>query len=691
MKGLFEKLFSAPRSASTRRTTKRRASLSLEALEERSLLSVFGSVLSAPIHNSVVAPTSTSPATTQPMQVIQTRATVPTQVDLASDSWIDLSNTQGPNPLDVHDAGNTTGQGDVIANSVLGVSPNERGSVADQLNTPSDPAAPLGAILGDSPDMVVRPDAFAPALSSNPGASHTLYLNFNGDYRAEWTGKDPYGNTWTFPDVNALDHPENVIMNPYERTALTPLTNAQRAQITEIWARVAEDYAPFDVNVTTVDPGNLDNGKTLMVDIGQSNGWFTGSEGVDEGKSGISSIGSFTDDYPNVVFAFVENIAIGYGAYNDPTTPAKVADTVSHEAGHSFGLLHHHVLNADGTLQNEYDPGSGNWSPIMGDSLNRDTRHTWGIGMTGEVGIESMSLVFGNTPIAEYDDRQIEVDSNVLGAVLGFRADDFGDDIASATPLNMADGTGVASGIVGLRPFDPFGPVNRDVDVFSFNNAFAGQVTVRADVLGYHNGSNLNAHIELWSGDRMIATADPYDDQGNAQLIETLAPGTYYVKLMGAGEFDAGKYTLTVQAPSVFGRAGTMSSDASRLAGQINGFFADTTKSVDSLPLDTQVMPDAQTGLDTAETDATAAAPADGATLADQAMGADELAMLQALASVDAPPADEAIAADQVDAAVADAAVSYFVMNMPATTTAGAPVIATATQAPSGTAPSGVP
>src|SRR5262249_41757939 len=168
-----------------------------------------------------------------------------------------------------------------------------------------------------------------------------------------------------------------------------------------------------------------------------------------------------------VVFAFVENIANGYGAYNDPTTAARVANTVSHEAGHAFGLLHHHLLNADGTLQNEYDPGSGNWSPIMGDSMNLDpkggvgpvTRHTWSIGMTGEVGTYSQSTVFGNIPIATYDDRQIEVDSNVLGAVLGFRADDFGDDIANATPLNMSGGEGAVNGIVGLRQFDVFGPV----------------------------------------------------------------------------------------------------------------------------------------------------------------------------------------------------------------------------------------
>ncbi|HLW66266.1 MAG TPA: hypothetical protein VKS79_13215 [Gemmataceae bacterium] len=451
------------------------------------------------------------------------------------------------------------------AEPMLTANPSEVGNIVDLLNTPSDPPPALGAVVGDSPDQVVRPGSFAPALSSNPGASHTLYLNFDGDYRDRWTQLDANGNPASY---------KNVKMYPFERTGLTPLTDAQRDQITEIWARVAEDYAPFDVNVTTVDPGNLDNGKTVMVDIGQSNEWFVDENGIPKSNAGTSSIGSFTDNQPNVVFDFIENIGV---FYNDPTFAAKVADNASHEAGHSFGLLHHHVLNADGTLQNEYDPGSGNSTPIMGDTINEDTRHIWGIGMTGEVGTDAA----GNP----YDDRQIQVDSNVLGAVLGFRADDFGDDIAHATPLNMDGGVGTVNGIVGLRQFDLFGPVNRDVDVFSFDNIIAGQVTVRADVLGYHNSSNLNARIELWSGDRMIASAEPYDDQGNAQLSVNLAPGTYYVKVTGVGDFDAGQYKLTVQTPSIFGSIGTLNRNDFRLAGQNNGFAADTTTVTQDVPI----------------------------------------------------------------------------------------------------------
>src|SRR5207253_3279587 len=43
------------------------------------------------------------------------------------------------------------------------------------------------SVIGASRDTLL---ATVPALSSNPGASHTLYLNFGGDYRDSWSGKD---------------------------------------------------------------------------------------------------------------------------------------------------------------------------------------------------------------------------------------------------------------------------------------------------------------------------------------------------------------------------------------------------------------------------------------------------------------------------------------------------------------------
>nr|MCU0704121.1 hypothetical protein [Fimbriiglobus sp.] len=67
-----------------------------------------------------------------------------------------------------------------------------------------------------------------PTLSSRPGAAYTMYMNFGGfNYTGTWAGGTPgtvaaYGGT--------------------------------TAQMTEIWARTAEKFAAFNINVTTVDP-----------------------------------------------------------------------------------------------------------------------------------------------------------------------------------------------------------------------------------------------------------------------------------------------------------------------------------------------------------------------------------------------------------------------------------------------------
>ncbi len=77
-----------------------------------------------------------------------------------------------------------------------------------------------------------------PAFSSDPGAPATLYLDFNGDVR----NFGPYG-TITTP--------------AYDIDGDTSTFSAQElSNIQHIWSGVAEKYSPFNVNVTTIDPGS---------------------------------------------------------------------------------------------------------------------------------------------------------------------------------------------------------------------------------------------------------------------------------------------------------------------------------------------------------------------------------------------------------------------------------------------------
>ena len=74
-------------------------------------------------------------------------------------------------------------------------------------------------------------------LHSRPGAKRTIYLNFKG---ATLTGTAWNGNGGS---ITAL--PFDLDGVPYT------FSTAELQRIQYIWQRVAEDYAPFDVNVTT--------------------------------------------------------------------------------------------------------------------------------------------------------------------------------------------------------------------------------------------------------------------------------------------------------------------------------------------------------------------------------------------------------------------------------------------------------
>ena len=114
---------------------------------------------------------------------------------------------------------------------------------------------------------------------------------------------------------------------------------------------MAEDFLPFAVNVTTVDPGV----EALRKSGGGDTQWgirvviTADTEG--SGAGGIAYIDSFnwSSDTP----AFVYNT---HGKY--------VAEAASHEAGHALGLAH------DGRDGSEYYYGHGggatSWAPVMG-------------------------------------------------------------------------------------------------------------------------------------------------------------------------------------------------------------------------------------------------------------------------------------------------------------------------------------
>ena len=345
-----------------------------------------------------------------------------------------------------------------------------------------------------------------PLLDSLPQAPRTLFLDFTGSFEKDW---------WQTIDGH-VDHYTNLRTPAYDTNG-NPATfdaDEQRA-IRNIWAAVAEDFAPFNINVTTHYDGSLEDGNALKVVIGGDGDWLDRAEGVH--PTGTSEIRSYLTSAPNTVFVFSENFG------NNTLYQSQIATTASHEAGHALSLVHHSVWSADGKkVINPYDPGTNEWTPIMGQNTSAD-RTTWSRGVTEQ------------GPHTSQDDFAI------LGGLLGFRPDEQG-----TTTLPAGFNAALNA------PLTSRGHINttNDVDTFQFTTG-GGQVNILVSAIEF--GANLLPRAELWSsnGRIMVGTFNlptkSLSDPKQSIISVTLPAGTYYIRVCGGGDYgDVGQYTVKV-------------------------------------------------------------------------------------------------------------------------------------------------
>jgi hypothetical protein len=325
-----------------------------------------------------------------------------------------------------------------------------------------------------------------PQLSSRPGAAATLYLDFNGHAESRWGG---YSNVVT----PAYDTDGN----------RSSFSSEELSAIREIWSRVAEDYAPFKINVTTVAPPLIADRVAVRVAIGGSySDWYGRSAG------GVSFVGGFTNSSPNVAYAFSASLAGG--------DPRFVAEAASHEAGHLFGLDHQATWSG-GELISEYSTGTAALAPIMGVGYYAE-RTRWSVGPTTD------------GPTSRQDDLAI-LASTTNG--FGYAADDFGNTLATAAALPVSGASVNLAGLIGR---------NDDRDVFKFTTSGGG---VRFTLGVAPVGANLDGVLELQNSlGKSLIVANPSTSSG-ATLSTTLAAGTYYLVVRSSGGYgNLGRYTL---------------------------------------------------------------------------------------------------------------------------------------------------
>jgi fibronectin type 3 domain-containing protein len=351
-----------------------------------------------------------------------------------------------------------------------------------------------------------------PQLSSLPGAKASIYLNFLGDQVANWGG---YSNI-TVPVFSQDGDP-------------TTFSDSELTTITNIWKYVAEDYAPFNINVTTVKPANMGHGFTQEIDIGGNGAWAGGTYG------GISYIGGFSDPtLPNISFVFPSNLGNGTAKY--------VGDASSHEAGHAFGLYHQSLYNSQGVKVAEYYTGPGNGTaPIMGDAYYAARSMWW----DGTSDISSTTI---------QDDMSV-IASSTNG--FGYRSDTTGNSRGKAIILTPSGNQVTASGII---------ITSSDQDYYEFTTG-GGQINFSVKVPTPFN--NLNAEAKLLDASGNLVATGASNGQFGATITTSVAAGTYYFVVTSDGTYgDVGQYSVsgtivatTATVPSVPGGVSATAGD----------------------------------------------------------------------------------------------------------------------------------
>jgi hypothetical protein len=343
------------------------------------------------------------------------------------------------------------------------------------------------------------PDAQTFALHSLPGSTHTIFLDFDGaDVSGTWWN-DNKGLAPGFYSGFSLDG--------------DPAFNStELAYIQQVWQIVAEKYSPFDVDVTTQDPGPDAYNRAGLSDPTYGDHVVISGDSAalnatcGGGCSGVALVNTFDSTWRSD--AYLEPAWVFSSMTNG--SPVLTAETIAHEVGHTFGLHH------DGDATHEYSSGHANWFPIMGSSIR----------------------AVGQFSIGEYSGaNNTEDDLALIAKEAPLRPDDRSDVMIFAEPL--ATGT-LVDGVISTRD---------DKDVFVVNHDCTAKLVARAT--GIESGASLDMSVTILdSNGNIVASNDPASGQNTlttpytptgmdaTATVATAANGLYYVRIDGVGKGD---------------------------------------------------------------------------------------------------------------------------------------------------------
>jgi len=301
-------------------------------------------------------------------------------------------------------------------------------------------------------------------LQSMPGATGVIYLDFDGE-------PGPHEGWGSF---DALP------------------SGSTTSQIREVWARVAEDFAPFKLNVTTdlkVFLGAPRNSRQRCI--------VTPTKNAAPTAGGVAYLGSFNSNGDSPCWAFY-------------STGKNSAEVISHEIGHTLGLSHDGRITPDEDYYGGHGSGTVAWAPIMGVGYSRNLTQ-WSKG--------------------EYTSaNQLQNDLNIIvtqNNTVAYRTDDAGPAHATAAELE----------IFGNGSVDDEGTISHytDVDAFRFKTTGGALSLAIAPV---SQGPNLDISAAIYDAEGNQIIVDNPDAALNATLSTSLVAGEYTVRVEGVGRGD---------------------------------------------------------------------------------------------------------------------------------------------------------
>ncbi len=392
-----------------------------------------------------------------------------------------------------------------------------------------------------------------PTWSSRPDAPAVVYLDFDGE-----TVTDPGWN------------------NGVTIVALAPTLT--QAEILQIFNRVKEDFAPFNVDITT-DLSRYNavpaNRRTRCI--------ITPTNTAAPGAGGVAYVGAFNSagtSLSSTVPCWVFNGGV-----------VGIAEAISHEVGHTMGLIHDGRTSPVEGYYAGQGTGATSWAPIMGVGYYV-TVAQWSKGE------------YLNANNKEDDLAIIASSANGITYI----TDEAGTSAANAAPLTVTAGSINQTGLITGAT---------DADYFQFTStggavsitASPGAVSPNLDIQMQLRNSSTGALVTATGS--TINPANPVDALA-ATLSASTPAGTYTLIIAGTGKGIAtgtgyssygslGPYTLsgTISAislvPSITSSALSSAKVGTAFSYQVTATNTPTSYGVSGLPAG--ITPNLTTGL----------------------------------------------------------------------------------------------